>query len=393
MAPPPAARVLFVTGPGGAGTSTVAAATASSAARAGERPVLLLAPPRAAAPPFPATSPLEPGLHHSRVDPAGRFRAGALAAQRLAAPALDALGAVPFDGEELTELPGAHAAALLSALRAAAAGPWGLVVADLPPVTEAVRLLALPAQLRRYLRRLLPAERLAARALRPLLGRLAGVPLPDEGLFAAADRLDAALAGLQELIEGPAAAVRLVLDPAPGPAAEARAARAGLALHGVALESVVANRLLPATSPDPWLAALAERQREALAAFAEAAGLAGEAVHRVPHLGREPAHPAEPDVPPPGTWPAPRPAPPPEPGEAGLLVWRLPLPGAVREDLELIRRGGELLVRVGPFRRMLPLPAALRRCAVAGAAFEPGEDGAHRARLAVRFAPDPARWP
>ncbi len=47
-----------------------------------------------------------------------------------------------------------------------------------------------------------------------------------------------------------------------------------------------------------------------------------------------------------------------------------------------MRRGDELVVTAGPFRRIVPLPSALRRCTVAGAALREGE-------LRVRFAPDP----
>jgi arsenite-transporting ATPase len=70
----------------------------------------------------------------------------------------------------------------------------------------------------------------------------------------------------------------------------------------------------------------------------------------------------------------------------GVIVWHIPLPGAVRDDLELIRRGDELVVTVGPFHRIVPLPSALRRCTVQGAALRDGE-------LRIRFAPDPELWP
>ncbi|MGK5534156.1 ArsA family ATPase [Streptomyces sp. URMC 129] len=393
-------RTLFVTGPGGDGITTVAAATALAAARAGQATLLLSREPAGPAglfgapPPAWPDEPAEaaPGLHVAATDPAARFRAAVLAAQRYARPTLDALGAATLDDDELTELPGSAAPALLTALVAAhATGRWRLIVVDLPPAAEAVRLLALPGQARRYLRRLLPPERQAARALRPLLAQLAGVPLPAEGLYASADRWDAGLASAQELIEGPGAAVRLVLDPGDRSAGAVRAARAGLALHGLAVESLVANRLLPVRSTDRWLASLADRQWAALDTVTAATGLTSP--YLVPHLGRDPESPAdlaELSVPPPG-----------EPGRAartgpgvedrlaadGVLVWRLPLPGATRADLGVVRRGDELIVDAGPFRRILPLPAALRRCAVAGAAFE--EPGG----LAVRFAPDPARWP
>lgn len=70
----------------------------------------------------------------------------------------------------------------------------------------------------------------------------------------------------------------------------------------------------------------------------------------------------------------------------GVLVWHLPLPGAIRDELDLVRRGDELVVTAGPFRRIVPLPSVLRRCTVDGAALRDGE-------LCVRFAPDPGLWP
>jgi arsenite-transporting ATPase len=72
--------------------------------------------------------------------------------------------------------------------------------------------------------------------------------------------------------------------------------------------------------------------------------------------------------------------------DEGWFVWTLPLPGAGREGLDLVRRGDELVVDAGGFRRIVPLPSALRRCTVAGAALR---DGA----LRVRFTPDPGLWP
>jgi arsenite-transporting ATPase len=70
----------------------------------------------------------------------------------------------------------------------------------------------------------------------------------------------------------------------------------------------------------------------------------------------------------------------------GTFVWTLPLPGAAREGLDLVRRGDELVVDAGGFRRIVPLPSALRRCTVAGAALRD-------AALTVRFTPDPEVWP
>lgn len=379
-------RTLLVTGPGGSGRTTVAAATALAAARDGQRTLLLTADPDAthAAVLGDATV---PGLTVRQVDSAAHFRHELRTLQDRAGSALEMFGAQRLDDEELTELPGAEELALLRAVREAAAQPYDLVVVDLPPAPQALALLALPAQLRRYLRRLLPQERQAARALRPMLAQLAGVPMPAQWLFDAAARWDEHLAAVQSVIEADTTAVRLVAEPGPAGSDAVRTAVTGLALHGLRVELLVANRVFPHATADPWLGQLAAQQHKALADWRDATGYA---VRESAHLGRDPrgvddltalALPAPESGLQAVRWPV-------EDRLAadGFLVWRIVLPGAVREELDLVRRGDELVVTAGAFRRIVPLPSALRRCSVAGAGLGDGE-------LRIRFTPDPGLWP
>src|SRR5947208_12733683 len=180
-------RTILITGPGGSGRTTVAAATALSAACEGTRTLVLSADRTdtlgavlgAATGPAPVT--VAPNLTAWRPDAAAGFRDDLTAFQERAANVLDLLGASRLDAEEVTPLPGAEDLTLLRALRdAVLAEAHDLLVVDLPPTAQALALLALPEALRRYLRRLLPPERQAARALRPVLGRLAGIPMPSE---------------------------------------------------------------------------------------------------------------------------------------------------------------------------------------------------------------------
>ncbi|MFF7139932.1 ArsA family ATPase [Streptomyces nodosus] len=388
-------RTLLITGSGGSGRSTVAAATALAAARQGTRTLLLSAdrtdtPGAVLGVPTGAT-PVEAasGLTVWRPDAAARFRAGLIAFQDRAAGALDLLGAARLDAEEVTPLPGAEELALLRALRdAALSEAYDLLVVDLPPVPQALVLLALPEELRRYLRRLLPPERQAARALRPVLGRLAGVPMPAEWLYETAGRWDVELAAVEAVIADRATSVWLVAEPGPAGADAVRTAVTGLALRALRPEFLVANRVLPDTGQDTWVASLAAQQRKTLEEWQGTYGL--RAVHGVPHLGRDPrgtddlavlpvpaVAPAEAAV----EWPVRD-----RIAEDGVLVWHIPLPGAIREELDLVRRGDEIVVSAGSFRRIVPLPSALRRCTVAGAALREGE-------LRIRFAPDPELWP
>ncbi|MBB4715790.1 arsenite-transporting ATPase [Streptomyces luteogriseus] len=385
-------RTILITGPGGSGRTTLAAATALAAAAEGTR-TLVLGTDRTdslgaalGVTTGPAPVQAAPHLTAWRPDAAQDFRRDLVALQDRASSALDLLGASRLDPDELTPLPGAEELALLRALRdAALSEKYDTLVVDLPPAPQALALLALPEELRRYLRRLLPPERQAARALRPVLGRLAGVPMPAEWLYETAARWDLELAAVEAVVADRGTVVRLVAEPGPAGSDALRTARLGLALRGLATDVVVANRVLPEASPDTWLAGPVAQQRKTLEEWREAYD-----VHTVAHLGHDPrgiddltalAVPGTAPTAPAADWPVTD-----RLGEDGVLIWQIPLPGAIREELDLVRRGDELVVTAGRFRRVVPLPSVLRRCTVDGAALRDGE-------LRIRFAPDPGLWP
>ncbi|MFE5817872.1 ArsA family ATPase [Streptomyces sp. NPDC056479] len=388
-------RTILITGPGGSGRTTVAAATALAAAREGTRTLVLSADRtdtlgaalgvRTGA----APTRVAEGLTAWRPDADTGFRDDLAAFQERATTALDLLGASRLDPEEVTPLPGAEELALLRALRdAALTEAHDLLVVDLPATPHALALLSLPEELRRYLRRLLPPERQAARALRPVLGRLAGVPMPAEWLYETTARWDLELAAVEAVVADRHTVVRLVAEPGPGGADAVRAAGLALALRGLRPDVLIANRVLPETeaAAGSWLAGPVAQQRKVLEEWRED----GYDVRGVAHLGRDPrgtddlaalAVPAVNDTSSTVEWPVTD-----RLAEDGVLVWHIPLPGAARDELDLIRRGDELVVTAGQFRRIVPLPSALRRCAVDGAALRDGE-------LRIRFAPDPGLWP
>ncbi|MCX4861010.1 ArsA family ATPase [Streptomyces canus] len=381
-------RTILITGPGGSGRTTVAAATALRAAGNGIRTLVLSADRTdtlgtilgAATGPTPTR--ITPHLTAWRPDATAGFRDDLARFQDRASHVLDLLGASRLDPEEVTPLPGAEELTLLRALRDAALSErHELLVVDLPPTQQALALLSLPEELRRYLRRLLPAERQAAAGLRPVLGRLAGVPMPSEWLYETAARWDTELGAVEAVLADREVLVRLVAEPGPAGTDDVRFGGLALALRGLRPDALIANRVVP----EEWPAGLVAQQRKALEEWQESYD-----VHAVPHLGHDPrgaddltalAVPEVNDTTSTVEWPVVD-----HLAEDGVLVWHLPLPGAIREELELIRRGDELLVSAGQFRRIVPLPSALRRCTVAGAALREGE-------LRIRFAPDPDLWP
>ncbi|WP_151082729.1 ArsA family ATPase [Nocardioides cynanchi] len=384
-------RILLFTGKGGVGKSTVAAATATLAARSGLRTLVLSTDAaHSLADAFGTTVgaepvPVAPRLFVHQVDAQLRFEQSWAEIQRYLLSVLEIAGVDPVAAEELTVLPGAEEVLALLELRLhALSDEWDFVVVDCAPTAETLRLLALPEALGWYMTRVFPVERRMVRALRPVLSRAVGVPMPDDGVFGAVERLHAELDEVRALLTGPEASVRLVLTPEQVVLAEARRSYTTLSLFGYRVDGVVANRVFPSGDADPWRARWVAAQDDVLAQVEDS--FAGLRVWRSEYRPSEPvglealgelaSHlygDGDPLVVPPAREPLRITR------TTGGAVLHLRLPFVVRGDVDLARDGDDLVVTVAPYRRLLTLPAGLARHRVAGARVEDGE-------LRVRFA-------
>ena len=384
-------RILMFTGKGGVGKSTVAAATAALSARRGLRTLVMstdaahsLADAYGAQVPDGRPTEITAGLFVQQVDAQRRFEESWADIQRYLLSVLEVVGVDPVAAEELTVIPGAEEVlALLELRQQARSGVWDVIVIDCAPTAETLRLLALPEALGWYMQRMLPMQRRLTKALKPVLTKAAGVPMPGDTVFDAVERLHAELGEVRALLAGPEASVRLVLTPERVVAAEARRSFTTLSLYGYRVDGVVANRVFPAEGADDWRAGWVLAQDEVLAEVD--ASFPGMPVWRSVYRPREPV-----GVPAlvglaeevyAGHDPLAVPA-----GEGPFRVTRtaegaiahLALPGADRDQVHLGRNGDDLVVTVGSYRRLLTLPAGLARLQVAGARVEQGE-------LQVRF--------
>ena len=265
-------RILLFTGKGGVGKSTVAAGTAALAAASGQRTLVLSTDAaHSLADAFGVTVGAEPeqvapDLFVHQVDAQLRFEQSWAEIQGYLLRVLEVAGVDPVAAEELTVIPGAEEVlALLELRQHALSDEWDVIVVDCAPTAETLRLLALPEALGWYMTRVFPVERRVVRALKPVLSRAAGVPMPEDDVFAAVERLHAELDQVRALLTGREASVRLVLTPEQVVLAEARRSYTTLSLFGYRVDGVVANRVFPGDDADPWragwVAAQAERAR------------------------------------------------------------------------------------------------------------------------------------
>jgi arsenite/tail-anchored protein-transporting ATPase len=383
-------RILLFTGKGGVGKSTVAAGTAALAAAGGQRTLVLSTDAaHSLADAYGVAVGAEPtevadGLHVQQVDAQLRFQQSWAEIQGYLLSVLDVAGLDPVAAEELTVIPGAEEVLALLELRLhARSGDWDVIVVDCAPTAETLRLLALPEALGWYMQRVFPAERRIVKALRPVLNRAAGVPMPGDSVFDAVERLHAELDEVRELLTGPGASVRLVLTPESIVLAEARRSYTTLSLYGYRVDGVVANRVFPADGADDWRAGWVLAQDDVLEQVEQS--FHGLPIWRSVYRPREPVGvealaglarevygDSDPLAPPEGDGPFRV-----RRTSTGAVL-HLALPHVTRADVDLARNGDDLVVTVGSYRRVLTLPSGLARLRVAGARVETGE-------LLVRF--------
>ncbi len=386
-------RIILFTGKGGVGKTTVAAGTAALSASAGLRTLVMSTDSaHSLADAFGVRvggdpTAVAPGLFVQQVDAQRRFEESWVEVQRYLLTVLDAAGVDPITAEELTVLPGAEEVlALLELRRQVLSGPWDVVVVDCAPTAETLRLLALPEALGWYMDRVFPAERRIVKALRPVLSKAAGVPMPQDDVFDAVERLHRDLEQVQEILTGKETSVRLVLTPEHVVVAEARRSLTTLSLFGYQVDGVVANRVFPGEGADAWRSGWVASQSEVLRVVDES--FVGLSVWRSAYQPSEPAGVEQLSAFAAAAYGDDDPLAPPD-GEGPVTVrrtatgatLRMALPFVDRTEVDLARHGDELVVTVGSYRRLLALPTALRQHRVAGARVVDG--GLH-----VRFVPD-----
>ena len=186
-------------------------------------------------------------------------------------------------------------------------------------------------------------------------------------------------------------------------AAETRRTLTALALLGLRVDGLVVNRMVPVPPADAageaarWLR---DRATEQAAVLADVAGL-GLPVRTAGHASAEPTGVARTAggsrrtcgatttrrpsrAPRLRSWPCAGPRAPAGPRTRSSSS-RCTCPAPRPAPLDLARIGDELAVTVAGVRRLVALPAVLRRCTVTRARLE-GDD------LRVAFRPDPALW-
>jgi arsenite/tail-anchored protein-transporting ATPase len=392
---PPTRLILYV-GKGGVGKTTMAAATAVRAAALGHRTLVVSTDIAHSLGDVLqvelGADPAEIGerLFAYEVNVLDEARRSWGKMQGQLADFLKREGVSEVQADELAIMPGMEeVAALVQIRRQSRTGQFDCIVVDAAPTGETIRLLSMPDSLLWYAGRLQEWRGRLMRFVGPLLRNA----LPDFNVIETMTQLAERTKELRQDLTNPErSSYRIVVTPDTMVIKEARRAETYLNLFDYPIDAVIVNRLLPAADAgNAYLDAMLARQQRAMAevrsTFAtlplleaplsaeEPLGLSALAalsqqvfgdrdptlvLHRgaTQHIERQ--------------------------GNGYLL--QIPMPNVEVTRLSLLKRGDELYVDVGNFRREITLPLTL-------AALEPGTARVHGGMLEIPFSAAPSTIP
>jgi arsenite-transporting ATPase len=392
-------RTILYTGKGGVGKTSVAAATARRCAARGLRTIVLSTDPAhnlsdsLEAELGSEPTPCGDGLFGQEVQAQEEMERNWEAVQEWLGDLLAERGVDSISAEELTVPPGMDELfSLLQIKRHHESGDYDVVVVDCAPTGETLRLLSFPDVARWWLEKVFPWERRVVAAARPFARSFLDVSLPGDAVFDDVKRLVENLVAMNGILrDRSTTSLRLVMNPDRMVIKESMRTFTYLNLYGYLTDAVVVNRVFPDEVKDGYFSAWRAVQQEHMelvrsafapvpiltAPFFEQEVLGPQMLDRLgdelfddedaaavlhEELSQELV------------------------AENGRATLRLPIPFVEKADIELKKIGLEVVVRVGPQKRTIILPAALAAYRPRAARFE---DGA----LQVVFERDDERAP
>ncbi len=268
--------------------------------------------------------------------------------------------------EELAILPGMEeVSGLLYINSYARRGTYDLIVLDCAPTGEAIRFVSLPTIFEWYMKKFFNLERKIARVVGPLVERLYNVPMPEDRCFDAVEELFRRLEGVENLLgDSSITSVRLVTNPEKIVVKETQRAFLYFSLYGLCVDGVLVNKVLPKGVSDEFFQQWQFLQGRYISELEEyfspvpvfklplysqeVKGI--ESLERVAEdlygdrdptevFHREPPYRFQ--------------------KEDGLYRLQVKMPFVGKDEVELSKRGDELIIKVGVFKRHVILPKSI----------------------------------
>jgi arsenite/tail-anchored protein-transporting ATPase len=362
-------RIILYLGKGGVGKTTISAATAIRSAQVGKRTLVVstdLAHSLADCLRIQLTSEpkeLAPNLWAQEVNALDEMRRGWGKLQNSMSKVLRQHGVDSVMAEELALIPGMdEIVSLINIYRNAKEGNFDVVVIDAAPTGETVRLLSMPDTFQWYAGRIMNLQSATLGLARPLIKAF----MPSADILDAVQKLSERVKVLRAALYDPdVSSYRPVVNPERMVIKETLRAETYLALFGYPIDAVICNRVIaPGNYQDTFMQELYQNQ-EALRkqihqTFAplpiwEAPYYSRE-ILGIPQLGKL-ADVIFGDTDPTQVFyrgPIQEVT-----REGDTYVLRLPLPHVEMDKVLMTKKGDEMIVEIGNFKRDITLPSVL----------------------------------
>ncbi len=372
-------RILLFSGKGGVGKTSVAAATGAHLAERGQRTLVMsVDPAHSLGDSFDLEKPLFHGHTSDPVEVRERLfiqevninhevKKHWTAISTYISTVLRTTGLSGVEADEMAIFPGMEElSAMMYVNQYRRSGEFDIVLLDCAPTAESLRFISLPATLDWYMKHVFGFQRNMLKAVRPLMNRVAPVELPPDSYFSNVQDLFSKIEGIDKLLEDPqTTSVRLVTNAEKMVLRETQRAFVYFTLHGLIVDGIVVNRLLPKEVRDPFFQSWQQSQRETVneivtyfspVAVSELPMFPHEVVgyERLRTMARtlygegdDPA--AITRVTPPFKFVR---------DENGYQV-RLELPFAEKGEVKVFKKGDELVIEIGTIRRHVGLPTTM----------------------------------
>jgi arsenite/tail-anchored protein-transporting ATPase len=149
--------------------------------------------------------------------------------------------------EELAILPGMEEVSLLLYINQyVQRKKFEVIILDCAPTGESLRFISIPTTLEWYMSKVFKMERTLARVARPIAKRIYNVPLPGEDYFETLEKLFGRLKGVDQILTDPrSTTVRLVANPEKIVLKETQRAYMYFCLYRMSIDAIIMNRIFP----------------------------------------------------------------------------------------------------------------------------------------------------
>ncbi len=273
-------------------------------------------------------------------------------------------GLDPVSAEEIATLPGFdEAAQLLYLLEYYEGKKYDDIIIDSAPTGESLKLLSFPEAMTWYMDKIFPVGRLAAKLVRPVMNTIGPMPMPNDEVFKSVERLYSALRKIRDVLTNSnISTIRLVTNPDRMSFNETKRAYTYLLLYGYPVDSIFVNKIYQENTGNffsGWRNAQEEIIKGIDYSFSDLN------IFKIPLLNSEPIGfeklremggriygMNDPDK----IF---------KKGsnveftkEKGKYFVKFKLPFADKKDMNIYNKGGELILELGNWKRVLYLPAA-----------------------------------